>query len=361
MIALAVLGVAPSIARADSSIVPDPVAQALFQDGRDLVEKGQWDAGCTKFEASMLLYPAASTLLNIARCYEHKQKWATAWSAYKRTLVLNKETLGDERRKAIEDMVNGRIAEIAPKVSKLKLVWRREVASATIRKDGESLPVAALGTELPVDAGEHEITAEAPDHIPFRARFEVKDGEVKIVTVDLRRVGEEGSGAGGSVPTWAWISGGLGLAALGVSAAFRADQMYVEGQLQALCHGDLLRGCPPQNQLDLTPYNEQKNRDFALFLGLGVAGAAALTAGVVGVVRSSVSSGSTGAASPPPVSFVVFPIFSHQYAASPFAGQPARSNFGSPFSRSELRSPAAPPSQAPSTTGGVAASVTITF
>ena len=128
-------------------------------------------------------------------------------------------------------------------------------------------------------------------------------------------LGEDVPG-GGHVPTWAWISGGLGLAALGASAVFRADQMYVEGQLQAICHGDLLRGCPPQSERDLTPYNEQKNRDFALFLGLGVAGVAALGAGVIGIARASAGPASTGATSPPPVSFLVFPTFSHQRGSS---------------------------------------------
>jgi hypothetical protein len=294
------LALVPSARAENTSGVPDPVAQALFQDGRDLVDKGQWDAGCTKFDASMLLYPAASTLLNIARCHEHKQKLASAWSAYKRVQVLNRETMGEERRRAIDEMVTAQIAALTPRVPKIKLSLKHDAPGLSIRKDGESLPAAVIGTEVPVDVGEHEILAEAPGRIPFRERFEIKEGRLHEIAIDLAIEGEPGSSEGGArVPAWAWVSGGGGLVLLGLAAGFRVDQAFVEGHQNGACGGDLKHGCPPKNEYDPAPDNARKKLDFGLSVGFGVAGAVALAASIYGIVRG------TTKPSPGPVAAVI--------------------------------------------------------
>lgn len=287
---------APLAARAQSpTAVPDPVAQALFQDGRDLVDKGQWDAGCTKFEASMLLYPAASTLLNIAHCYEHKSRLASAWSAYKRVQVLNRETIGDERRRAIDEMVDAQVKALTPRLPKIKLTMKSEVAGVTVHKDGEVLPAAVIGTEVPVDVGEHEIVVEAPGRRPFRQRVDVKEGAVRELAVDLVPENEpDPRGDGAHVPAWAWVSGGTGLVMLGLSAGFRVDQAFVEGRQSGKCGGE---PCP--KSYDPGPDNTRKNVDFALFAGFGVVGALAVGASIFGIVRG------TTKPSPAPVAGII--------------------------------------------------------
>ncbi len=289
LVALACALVAPRAARAENpAAVPDPVAQALFQDGRDLVDKGQWDAGCTKFEASMLLYPAASTLLNIARCYEHQKKLASAWSAYKRVQVLNRETLGEERRRAIDEMVDGEIKSLTPRLPKIKLAMPRAVVGVTLRKDGEVLPAAVIGTEIPVDAGEHEIVAEAAGYRPFRQKLEVQESTVRELAIDLVPLSEPDPRDGhAQIPIWAWAAGGASLVLLGVSAGFRVDQAFVEGRQSGLCKGDPEAGCPPARVYDPAADNGRKNLDFGLFVGLGAAGAVALAVSVFGILRAT--------------------------------------------------------------------------
>lgn len=282
-------GLLATSARADNpGAVPDPAAQALFQDGRDLVDKGQWEAGCTKFEASMLLYPAASTLLNIARCYEHQQKLASAWSAYKRVQVLNRETLGEERKRAIEEVVESAIKALTPRLPKIKLAMPRAVAGVTLRKDGEVLPAAAIGTEIPVDAGEHEIAAEAPGYRPFRQKLDVKESAVRELVIDLVPLSEPDPQATSvDVPAWTWVTAGASIVFLGLSAGFRVDQAFVEGRQNGICKGDPVAGCPKIGVYDPASDNQRKNLDFGLFVGFGAAGALALAASVVGVVRAA--------------------------------------------------------------------------
>src|SRR5262249_3010768 len=94
-------------ARADQAVPRDPAAgEALFRAARDRGGTGDWAAGCPKFEAAMAASPTASTLLNIARCHEHDGRVASAWVDAKRALVLNRETVPEERRRALEDAAN---------------------------------------------------------------------------------------------------------------------------------------------------------------------------------------------------------------------------------------------------------------
>lgn len=284
-------------AGAEGASIPDPVAQALFQDALTLVDKGDWDAGCTKFEAAMLLYPAASTLLNIARCHEHKQKLASAWSAYKRVQVLNRETIGEERRRAIDELAQAEIAKLTPRVPKLKLALKKQVAGVTLRKDGEILPLAVLGTEIPVDVGEHEVAADAPGHLPYVLRVDVKEGTLREVVIDLVPESRPILAAA-RPPAWAWVMGGAGLLLAGAGAGFRVDQAFVEGRQSGLCNGDLQTGCPPRSQYDPGPDNTRKNIDFALFATFGGLGVAALAVSIYGLVSASRTA-------PPPVALVV--------------------------------------------------------
>src|SRR5690606_7327403 len=114
-------------------------------------------------------------------CREHEKKLASAWSAYKRAQVLNRETLGEERKRAIDGLIGAQIAALTPRLPKIELVMTRPVLGVTIRKDGEVMPAAVLGTEVPVDVGEHEVTAEAPGHVPYRLRFDMAEGATRRI------------------------------------------------------------------------------------------------------------------------------------------------------------------------------------
>jgi hypothetical protein len=278
----------PAVARAadGSPSVPDPAASALFQSGRDLVERGNWDEGCAKFEASMVLYPAASTLLNLARCYEHKGKLAVAWSAYQRALVLNRETQGAERKRGLEEIAMRGLAQVETRLPRIKLDMSNPPAGLRITHNGQDVPLALLGTVLPVDLGPQTITAGAPGFAMFQRTIDAQEGKMSNVTIELAPMMQASMPSGRTVPVWAWIAGGGGIALLAAGAAFRVDQGFVEGRQEGTCGGDVERGCPPLSAYDPSPDNARKNRDFALFAGLGGAGVLALGAAIVGIATA---------------------------------------------------------------------------
>lgn len=280
-----------------SASVPDPIATSLFQAAVELVDKGEWTEGCAKFEASMALYPAASTLLNIAKCYEHEGKLSLAWSAYQRALVLNNETQGEERKKELDEVAKRLLAAVEPRLPRVKIIMVG-VAPIGLRvtQNGKDVPVAVLGTALPVDPGQQAIVAEAPGFEPFAQTATVKEGgavvEIPIVLKERATATVVGPPTA-KVPTWAWISAGGGIVLLAGAAAFRVDQAFVEGQQFGYCKGDVQTTCPPRSEYDPAADNDRKNRDSGLFIGFGTLGVLGIGAAVVGIVMGQSSKAPT--------------------------------------------------------------------
>src|SRR5438445_10663209 len=62
------------------------IAEALFQEGRKLVEQKHFSEACPKFAESQRLDPGIGTLLNLAACHELEGKTATSWSEFTQAL-----------------------------------------------------------------------------------------------------------------------------------------------------------------------------------------------------------------------------------------------------------------------------------
>ena len=78
---LAALGTS-SAARAQPNPEAKAAAEALFDEGRRLKGDGKFSEACPKFEESQKMAPGMGTLYNLADCYEHLGKLASAWTFY---------------------------------------------------------------------------------------------------------------------------------------------------------------------------------------------------------------------------------------------------------------------------------------
>ncbi|HEX8789714.1 MAG TPA: hypothetical protein VF765_02100 [Polyangiaceae bacterium] len=145
----------PSIARAQSDAA---IAEQLFRDGRALLEAGKTDQACEKFAASQRIAPALGTTLNLALCREKQGKTATAWSLYMDAEQTATRAGDAARARFAQDHV----AALAPQLKKVVIEVPTPPPGMVVTLDGTQLPGGALGTEIPLDPGEHDLVVAAP-------------------------------------------------------------------------------------------------------------------------------------------------------------------------------------------------------
>jgi serine/threonine-protein kinase len=158
-------------------------AEALFDEGRALMDKGDIAGACRKFEESDRLDPAPGTLLNLASCYERLGKVASAWATYRSAAPMARERGQAEREK----FARQRAAELEPRLPRLRVTVPEQsrVEGLTIVRDGKDLAASLWGQALPVDPGTVEVTASARGREPWSGRAELKEGKTDELVVPL--------------------------------------------------------------------------------------------------------------------------------------------------------------------------------
>ncbi len=174
------LGIGGGLSRAHAQD-NEAAAEGLFQDGVRLREAGKWKRACEKFHASQKLAPARGTLLNIAECYERFGELARAWASYRR-LALESEAANDSERLRI---ARARIQVLEPMLPRVVIRLSPEAAidGIELRLDGAPVDATLHGVGVPVDSGEHTVTATAPGRFGWTTRVTVAPGSSATVLV----------------------------------------------------------------------------------------------------------------------------------------------------------------------------------
>ncbi|HYQ00845.1 MAG TPA: hypothetical protein VER96_19380 [Polyangiaceae bacterium] len=216
----------------------DPAAaEALFREGRALLDRGQVNAACEKLEASNALEPSAGTLLNLATCREKQGKTATAWANF-----ISAERLArNQNRPEQATEAKRRATELEPQLSTLTLSVRAPVPGLEVWRAGQAVPSATFDTPVPIDPGKIVIEASAPGYesvqleisigaaadrrvleIPkLKKAAQIDPSSSPVVTTDAQRSGgTELHGDTSTALPWAiGIAGGATLVAGGVLGA----------------------------------------------------------------------------------------------------------------------------------------------
>ncbi|WP_437677033.1 PEGA domain-containing protein [Sorangium sp. So ce131] len=174
-------------ALAQSSASDQAAADALYDEGQALLKAGDLAAGCAKFEASLALSPAASTMIQIARCHEREEKLATAWADYTQALRLNGDTPGAARRKQLEELARQGIRALDPRLPRLRIELKSPPPGVQVRSDDKELPAAVLGEALPADPGPHLVRVSAPGHHEATRSVTLEEGKTTVVELELQR------------------------------------------------------------------------------------------------------------------------------------------------------------------------------
>lgn len=155
-------------------------AEQLFTEGKKLTQAGKWSEACPKLEESQRIDPAIGTEFNLADCNEHIGKTATAWAQFIDVAALSKAA-GQPAR---ESVARERARLLEGKLVKITIRVQGNTEGVEVRRDELVVGKAQWGVAVPIDPGEHVITARAPGKKDWEKKIRVV-AELKSPSVDV--------------------------------------------------------------------------------------------------------------------------------------------------------------------------------
>lgn len=280
-------------------------AESLFAEGVRLMSEKRYSEACPKLDEVVRLMPGKiGALVQLGQCEEGAGHLAEALQHHRAARDLAARA-GDARAKEIEQMAEALRARVSG------IVVRVEDARAgtEVWIDQVRVDPSQWGRQQPVNPGQHVVSARALGRPPWTRTLQAVAGATVEVTVPYLAPAAaaipstppkeaaptaEAPPTRRGVPPWAWLSLATGIVSLGVGTGFGVDGLVAKGTLERECGQDLANSrCPPKNQYDPTNDNARKNRGLGMFIGFGVAGAAAVSAFAIGVAARGPSNKSS--------------------------------------------------------------------
>jgi len=263
-------------------------AEALFKDGKRLMQENQYAAACPKFAESQRLDPGIGTMLWLGECQSKNGQIASAWAIFHEAEALAAKTK-DPRVSVARDEA----AKLEPRISKLTLDVSPAASSTQgleIKRDGVVLGKPLWGTPIPTDGGSHTITASAPSKKSWSTTIAVpkESGAISVKIPSLEdapaeqpvapsKSQDEDPHRGSTQRILGLVIGGVGLVGIGAGSYFGIATGSKNDESKDKCRPDNPNLCS-QEGLDL--------RDDAKMFGTistisFIAGGALLVGGVV--------------------------------------------------------------------------------
>ncbi|HYQ17873.1 MAG TPA: tetratricopeptide repeat protein [Polyangiaceae bacterium] len=174
------LSAAASLPARPAHAEDDTPARALFKQGRALASEGKYAEACPKFEESLRLEVGVGTQFNLADCWEHVGKLASAQKLFLGAAGSAKAAGQADREQVLRD----RAAALEPRIPKLVVEVADTSPKLSVKRDQLPLDSDQIGKALAVDPGKYEIVAKAPGKKPWSKTVEVAAGSA-VVTVEV--------------------------------------------------------------------------------------------------------------------------------------------------------------------------------
>jgi hypothetical protein len=281
----------------------DAKAKALFDEARELAKANKWAEACEKLAASKKLSSRMLTTYRLADCHERIGKTASAHAGFIEAADLAKSA-GDSTKQ--QDALD-RAKKVEGKLAKITVSLADDDAS--IKIDDNAIANALIKEKIPVDPGEHTLTATAPGKKARNVTFTVPPGP-SVTNVDVPALDPEPkktdkpvvdrrrrapppiddtkppeAKSGSGMKTIGFIALGVGAVGLGVGTALGLSAKSLDGDAEKLCTA---RGCTAEGKALNDDARSRGNLATVVF----TAGALIAVTGVVLVIAAPSSSSS---------------------------------------------------------------------
>lgn len=170
------------------------IAEKLFLEGNADLKAGRVHEACQKLADSQRLDPAVGTLMHLALCHQKEHRNATAWSEFtdvaaqaQKAGQKERERFAREHADALEKQLQKLVIEVAP-----------APPGTVIELDGQVLPATLLGSDVPVDPGDHAIAIHAPGKMAWeRPALRIEPG---VQVTRIRATLEDAPSSAPAVP-----------------------------------------------------------------------------------------------------------------------------------------------------------------
>jgi hypothetical protein len=209
--------------RADDT--PAQQAEKLFAQANQLADQGNFAAACPLLEQSNSMDPGIGTQFNLADCYEHTDRAASALSLFREVEKVAREAGKVERQQSAHQ----RAEALEKVVSRIQVTVPPEVADfpgLVLSCDDKPIDKSDFGRALPFDPGSHLVSASAAGRLPWKVRV-ILGHEGKALTVPMLIAAAAPplppaatSPTLGTQRTLALVSGGAGVVGIAVGSVF---------------------------------------------------------------------------------------------------------------------------------------------
>ena len=159
-------------------------AEHLFRQGLDLLKANKFKEACDAFAGSNEVDPSPGTEINLALCNEKQGKFASAWGWYRTAAGLADQRGQRERA----DLARAEAVKLEPKLHKLNVSAKAPVEGMAVTRNGQPMPAATLGTDVPIDPGDYTIEVTAKGKQPWKQSIKIAVGpstdRIEISLVD---------------------------------------------------------------------------------------------------------------------------------------------------------------------------------
>jgi hypothetical protein len=265
---------APKLPAHGASPADRAAAQALFDQGRELMARGHASEACPRFEESQRLDSGLGTQYHLATCYEAVDRLASAHTLFLE-VAARARILGQARR---EELARERALALAPRLTKLTIEVPHPPTELIVERDGSPVGRAQWGLPVPVDPGVHRVRASGAGLSTWAVEIDVpNDAGVHVVSVPPVAVDREGSFFTPTSRKAGLVALGVGVATIGLGTVF-AVQAHSKNE-EANHAGCEKSGCPnpPSQALRRQALDAGNRATWAMGLGaIGLGTAAVL-------------------------------------------------------------------------------------
>ena len=186
----------PAVALADEPTAAEiAVARRLYRDAVSLEESGNWTEAEQKLREAIAIKETPGLRFHLAVAQEKQGKLVEALVDYDRADEL---VAKGTRAPDVEQLLGPAREKIKQRIPTLTLNVPASAQGAALAIDGKRFKPQLLGTPIPLNPGEHEVTVTAAGKKPFEAKVTLAEAERQELEVVL--VSSEGPGTAAGSP-----------------------------------------------------------------------------------------------------------------------------------------------------------------